>query len=490
MSTRLTAEPTQFTQRESQTAQGGGPYEDSSRTLRGIAASLWKRPVLVWLCAATIPGLILGMAAFFAAVGPLEQRLLELEAHGLARDIDSIIEVRSSAVKIAARGIDIDEISEAGALDNLLTSFRQAFSDFLSLEVLDEDGQVVAMVGELPLSQARRFSGRSIKSKQRADALSTDDRFIDDPKAGCFFVTARHKGADGTPWYSRTRFSRDPIQALLNSEGNGWSASLRKIPPAGAKGDTGSPALFDTLGRWWGSLDTADASLTASGWGVELHKPSKWTMLSRLPVIVVALILLGSIIACICRKYTSRRVKGKALSMTTRSSQQRSPDAVIASANMRVVPRCNVRPGETDPCETVVDREAEYDTWTPRNIPIGLQPAVDSIESEPCETAYQSSGSSHPEGTDEFATRRTVGGDVHGERPPKAVEESFEAAPPERHTAEFPDMLDVDWFEPEAPLTARRLFPRDCCSRGPSRSGDTYAPATSSRQPGRCLDGA
>lgn len=444
MSDHLTAKPKEMIHEKSQWTRQVGPDQSPSFSMRGVAATVWKKPVLVWLFAACIPGLILGMAAFYSAVGPLENRLLELEARGVARDIDAMIDVRSAAVKIASRAIDVDDLSESGGLDNLLSSFRQAFPDFLSLEVLDEQGQVLAMVGELPLSQARRFAGESTARKIGAAEMSRDDTFVDDPEAGCFFVTALHKAEDGTPWFSRTRFSRDPIETILTPEGSRWTATLGKVSDVKAEGAKKGSAIFGTFGRWWGSTDTADAPLESSGYTVKLDKPSGKATLSKVPIIVVALILIGSVLAVLRRKLASTRGEGTPESMQIRPPHYRGSDVVTAPAPRRTVPRVPEYSLETGPCETVSREDADYDTWTPRNVPMGMDHLEDPPPYEPSEAPCNSIETFLPGSAWEHKTAAGTSEDVHGQR-----EELDEAESPDLGLLdELPDTLDVTWFEP------------------------------------------
>ena len=224
-----------------------------------LTSTKLRSPVIIWIVVACLPGLLLGLGAFLSAVGPLEKKLLDLEALGLARDIDSVVQVRIAAVKIAAAGIEIDDLSAAGALDNLLTSFRSAFSDFLSLEVLDEHGEVLAMVGELPLSQARRFSGTKQSAVTGNAKLGDSGVFLDDPKANCFFITAQHESQDGTQWFSRTRYGRDPIEKILKQEGNQWTAQLQRVPGSDREGADRKSTGAVLVANWLGDSDMAEA---------------------------------------------------------------------------------------------------------------------------------------------------------------------------------------------------------------------------------------
>ncbi|MFH1115261.1 MAG: hypothetical protein V1792_15230, partial [Pseudomonadota bacterium] len=234
-----------------------------------------KSALAARVCIACIPGLIIGLTAFIVSVGPLEKRLLQLEADGLARDIDAVVNLRAAAIRIAAGEIGTAGLHEAGALNNLLDSFRRSFADFLSLEILDPHGEAIAMAGELPLSQARRFSGDGGAERPPISALNKSQAFQDDPAADNFHITVRLEAKDGTEWYSRARFSRESIKKILSAGGGRWTAGLEKISDEEANTGKYAGAPSGTFSSVWPGRDAAVVPLHAAGWIVKLEKPSK-----------------------------------------------------------------------------------------------------------------------------------------------------------------------------------------------------------------------
>ncbi len=427
----------------------------SSLSWRNLRLVGRKRTLLAWGCIACVPGLIIGLVAFFSSVAPLEKRLLELEAHGLARDIDSVVKVREAAVRIAVGGIGHEGLSEAGELDSLLRSFRSTFRDFLSLEVLDKRGEVMAMAGELPLSQARRFSGTH-KPMEAGTALSPGGMFEDGPKTKDFFITVKHESKDGTVWYSRTRYSRDSIERILSSGRNQWQASLTKAS-GGEDATTGR-----SVGNWWEGLDTAEVSLETPGWTVKLEKPSKRVLLSKGPIIFVALVLLISVLACLYRRFTPFQRGGVPGHLAVAHPNSDSPDLSSGPIIERQDSFIVEASGKDDSSE--VDREdgQDHDVWTPRNVPMGI---VESLEPD-------------SPGIDERLAGLAPTVDLCNEEDPREIEMAQESAsegqnpnesdsgasPTASHAGDIPETIDLTWFEPAGPITDSG----DACKTGPS----------------------
>jgi len=397
--------------------------------------------------------LILGLVAFLSSVGPLEKRVFELEAHGLARDIDSVVNVRVAAIRIAMGEIGHDELSEAGELDTLLSSFRRTFRDFLSLEVLDKRGEVMAMAGELPLSQARRFSRTDESTKSGKTALSRSEEFQDNPKAKDFIITVKHTAKDGAVWYSRTRFSRDSIERILSSGHGQWQSRLVKDSGEEANAGTRGTITARSFGDWWGGLDTAEASLQTPGWIVKLDRPSKRVLLSKGPIIFVALFLLVAVLACLYRRHTSDRrapLPGQ-VAVTRPEYNSREETVVRASEHRRSF--CVKASGWDDSRET--DREdcGDHDVWTPRNVPIGI---VESLEPDaqlatPVPTAGECD-EEHPESL-ETAEQSPLEEQKLNEPDPGALSTVSDVG-------DFPETIELTWFEP-ADLIADSGEPRE-----------------------------
>lgn len=449
MSEHPTAGAEKSVQRNTIPAQSVEVEERPSFRWRDVTLTKWRSPVLIWLCVACLPGLLLGLGAFLSAVGPLEKRLLDLEASGLARDIDSVVKVRIAAVKIAATGIEIDDLSEAVALDNLLTSFRSAFRDFLSLEVLNEHGEVLAMVGELPLSEARRFSGTERPAKAGKAKLVDSDAFLDDPKANCFFITAQHESEDGTRWFSRTRYTRDPIEKILSREGNQWTAGLQRIPDSDGEAANRKLPSGGFTANWLGNTDMAEARLSTAGWIVTLDKASKQTLLSKVPFTLVVLIALGAVLACLYRIVT-----------TTRSPEGQDIPTKWSPIDFRARPVAEHVPSHpghayaetlasTQSVETIVEKEEDHDTGTPRNVPIGFhQPEEsDSRDSETNSMEHTGLTTGEDQGQQERVEAAESSPSDDNASATEGV--SQDKTPVDGATAaDIPETLELSWLEP------------------------------------------
>jgi hypothetical protein len=467
MSEHLTAEAEKSVHGNAIPTQRNGVEQRPSFRWRDLTATKPGSPIFTWIVVACLPGLLLGLGAFISAVGPLEKKFLDLEARGVARDIDSLVQVRIAAVKIAAAGIEIDDLSEAGALDNLLTSFRSAFQDFLSLEVLNEHGEVLAMVGELPLSEARRFSGTEQSAITGNAKLGDSEVFLDDPKTNCFFITAQHESQDGTRWFSRTRYGRDPIEKILTQEGNQWTAQLERIPGGDGKAADRKSAGTGFFENWFGNSDLAEAPLSTSGWIVTLDKASKRTFLSKIPIALVVMIVLAAVLACLYRKLTSNRspeqpnalAEWVSVNFRERSNAGQVP---IHSGGAHVQPRAVNRPSES-----VMSEEEDYDSWTPRNVPMGFQESEEPAEQEPAATAEpycsdneSADGSvSHDEESIGLTTRDDIPETLElewsepqsiGQTPVEAGVNTAPEDPPQAQTRmlSVPERMEVAWSEP------------------------------------------
>jgi hypothetical protein len=184
----------------------------------------------------------------------------------------------------------LENVLASSGLENLVNSIRSQFPDFLSLEVLNVNGEVLAMVGELPLSQAYLAPKDAGENLFRIDPRASNTGvFKDEPGSGCFYLTSRHKDSDGTYWYTRTRFTRRAIEGLLTEFHD--RATLMSI--AGGKPDLeqvhGYPARI--YGNWWSGPQSAEVTLETPGWLVKVASAANGSLL-RLTSIIFPLVIL------------------------------------------------------------------------------------------------------------------------------------------------------------------------------------------------------
>lgn len=255
----------------------GDESRGSGRITRG-------KLVLVAVVAASLAWLVAGLGIHFNSVAPAQRLVLSEQARTVAKELDAAVKMRSAVVLSALYHRQLENVLASSGLESLVNSIRGQFPDFLSLEVLNVNGEVLAMVGELPLGQANLAPKDAGENVFRVDPRASNTGvFKDDPGSGCFFLTSRHKDSDGTYWYTRTRFARRAIEGLLNEfQGR---ASLVSI--AGGKHDLeqvyGHPARI--YGNWWSGPQSADVTLEAPGWLVKVTSAASGSLLRRTSII-------------------------------------------------------------------------------------------------------------------------------------------------------------------------------------------------------------
>ena len=248
---------------------------------------------LAILATACVLAVVVGITAQMRATEALEAQLTAAEARGVAGKLDAIIQARAAAVGMAAGSLDIEHLGARGGLERLLNHLKESFPDFLSLEVLNEQGQALAMMGDLSLLQA----GRKTKLDSAAEAVAAGQPgsvgFQDDPSHRCFSLTLRHGGSDAVVWYSRTTFSRQPIDLAIASADQERHAAL----------ESGLPSKTNAMGRqapdlamivtkgWLGSTFLAEAPLGVPGWKVTVQRAGKRAGFSLFALIVPCLML-------------------------------------------------------------------------------------------------------------------------------------------------------------------------------------------------------
>jgi hypothetical protein len=250
----------------------------------------------IGVCLISLPALVLAGIGLFAVVGPLHGRLLTREARALADQIDSVIKERNAVLEVVMGNMPRDNPPKANDLEALVRGLRSAVPDFLSLEVLDGQGAIVAMLGDLDLPEA----GRHIQAEKTLQKSFQDqphrNLFKDDPAGGFFTISGRHRRGDGTTWFTRARFSREPIDRAITSAG---AMSQGKLIPVSGRSSTwpADPVAGARIQRdWWGMPQAAEAMLLAPNWTVRLERsPASWVLLCF--GIVVAATMTYSLVA-------------------------------------------------------------------------------------------------------------------------------------------------------------------------------------------------
>jgi hypothetical protein len=192
-----------------------------------------NRIYLPLLITALLAVLAAGLWGRFSAVAPVEKDLIALRLKLVATQIDSLVSRRAAIVSTAAGESQLDKVIENQALDGLVKELQELAPDFRSLEVTNDHGEVLAMVGDLVLSQAGSATVRGANFVPVIPSIPRGSGFlIDDAANGCFYVVCRHVGADKIQWFSRTKFSRESLDKILSGTA-GYSAAL--VPMSGGK---------------------------------------------------------------------------------------------------------------------------------------------------------------------------------------------------------------------------------------------------------------
>jgi hypothetical protein len=189
-----------------------------------------------------------------------------------------------------------------------MSALRQRCADFLSLEVLDEQGQILAMLGDVPLSEAGRRGTLEDVTDLKSSGSVLGEWFSDDPAGACFYVTTKQTTPAGALWFSRARFSRKQLDLTLASANELGTAHLRRMSTKG------STASADSASANQGSLNPGETStapagnqsgivearLTYPGWAVIVEQSSlsvvgwaKWVMAVGAAVLMAVVALLA-----------------------------------------------------------------------------------------------------------------------------------------------------------------------------------------------------
>ena len=274
---------------ETPATKSGGPFSSSDAFRSNFDRPARKKadpqPIVVRILLICIVIASVALVEHFLVRGPLEQNLLQEQARGLARELDGLVSARSAALRVAADSLDIDNLSAAGGLDRLLSSLRSLFPDFSNIELLNDRGQTLAMMGDLNISLA----GTPKSAQVLVNSAPTEAKllFRDDPANQSFLVIMRHGDPDSGYWFSRTRFSRSAIDSILASAGSGRSPVLvthdiHKNPDqesefnATNSGPSAARSKDDTHTRWWNPGKSSEVQLSVPGWALRLEAVPAW----------------------------------------------------------------------------------------------------------------------------------------------------------------------------------------------------------------------
>jgi hypothetical protein len=251
---------------------------------RGKGSDLGRSSAITVLLCAGFACLFAGLVAYwfqFRVVEDLETRLTVREARSVAAKIDSVLAARVAALRMAAGSLETEHLSASGGLNRLLANLKGLFPDFRSVEIFNEQGQPLAMMGELSLTEVGKQAGL-LRSSNHESGLTREPAFQDAQADDCLYFTLKHQGPDTVAWFSRARFSREAVTSQLGPHKGKRNVRLVSIPfPNATQGDPTSGASFvarpDESGKkgsssWRTRSYVAVAPLETPGWCVTLER--------------------------------------------------------------------------------------------------------------------------------------------------------------------------------------------------------------------------
>jgi hypothetical protein len=235
------------------------------------------RTLFLWAMLALLPAVVVATWFQLRVVRSLESQVTAREAFNLASRMDAVVAARTSAIRMAAGSLEVENLTASGGLNRLLSNLKELFPDFRSLEVFNEQGQPLAMMGELSLAEVGKQSGL-LRSTNHQSGLLTEPVFQDAPADDSFFVTLRHQGPEAVVWFSRVRFSREAITSALEPHRGDRDVRLVSIPPQEAATEKSasrsrvSEPVDQSTSNWWARTYAAVAPLATPGWVVNLKR--------------------------------------------------------------------------------------------------------------------------------------------------------------------------------------------------------------------------
>lgn len=264
-----------------------------SISAESIRAMYGWRLIVAILIGSSAAWLIAAFAIHFGTIAPLRAGLISDHASALARQIDSAIKVRSTLISSAVNDQHLEKILDSAQLEALVKHIQNRFSDFISLEVMNHRGEILAIVGEVALSKGNLAPLDIREAFFNLDSgTGNTGLFRDDPENGSFFITCRHRNSDGTLWYSRSRFGRSTLEDILNHEKDKGSASLVSISGISSDVQQIAENRNRIYNSWWSGLQAIEVSLENPGWMLKMVPNSSGSPVRRVSVIIPGLLLL------------------------------------------------------------------------------------------------------------------------------------------------------------------------------------------------------
>ncbi len=247
-------------------------------------------PFIMYLFLVASPVFILGFAGYLGVIVPLKGKLLAEQTRSLGTGIDATIGERANCLAVAVGEDELGDFLEEGRLQEIVRSIQTRFADFISLELIDGSGTILAMAGEMGISPegglenetVKQLAGRFPRAVKRAWTVH------DDPAGEYFSVTWVRREGGAEPFFVRARFSRKPIRDLLEAvskeiegvagfvqvadagAGNWYDAAESGSGfPSGIGPTTSSPVAVS--GKWFSAPIRTEMRLSVPGWAVTLE---------------------------------------------------------------------------------------------------------------------------------------------------------------------------------------------------------------------------
>jgi hypothetical protein len=329
------------------------PSMASKQSSAHSAGGTRTRVLFGFLALACIPVMIVASAKQLRRAGDLEKRLVADKVCQVAGQVDALVAVRSAAVKMSAGSLELENLNSSAELNKILTNLKELFPDFLSIEICNERGQTIAMMGDLSLAQVGRKGNPQEAAKAAIPVVGPRMQFRDEPSDQSFFITLPHRGTDGAVWFSRSRFSRDALEHILGSS-SADHALLVPISESEGRAATEVSGARSTLahrdyavatdGSWFPRTITATAPLATPGWVVRRTAATGGSAFSSLASLGAACVALF----CALLALRSARQRGE------ESYAPQSPNTLDVPGASVPVPAVNLQEDKDAPVPPLV----------------------------------------------------------------------------------------------------------------------------------------
>lgn len=174
------------------------------------------------LCYALLVGFVGALLITFA-IRPMERTLIHREAQLAAMGLLTAVKSRGSVMDAVTVSKSENDLVSPMGLENISSILRSKFDDFLTLEIINHKGEILAAVGALnrtqsPLESRVQTVRYKILEKERHGELEV---FRDFPNKDYYSITRGKTSENGAVFYIRARFARQSLESALTI----WSLS-------------------------------------------------------------------------------------------------------------------------------------------------------------------------------------------------------------------------------------------------------------------------